>query len=36
MHASQTAAGIVITLLSIGAIVWFVGTIISQIINAKN
>ncbi|HET9788016.1 MAG TPA: hypothetical protein VFP47_12810 [Pyrinomonadaceae bacterium] len=35
MHASQTAAGIVITLLSIGAIVWFVGTIISQIINAK-
>jgi hypothetical protein len=35
-HASQAAAGMTITLLCIGAIVWFVSAVISQIINAEN
>lgn len=35
-HASQVAAGITITLLCIGAIVWFVSAVLSQIINAEN
>ena len=35
-HASQVAAGMTITLLCIGAIVWLLGAVISQLINAEN
>ncbi len=34
-QASQTAAGMTVTLLCIAAIVWFLGAVISQMINAK-
>ncbi len=34
--ASQAAAGMIITLLFVGAIVWFLSLIISQLMNAKN
>lgn len=33
-QASQAAAGVVITLLSLGAILWFVTAVISQLISA--
>jgi len=35
-QASQAAAGITITLLSMGAILWFLSAVISQMVNAKN
>jgi hypothetical protein len=35
-QAGQAAAGITITLFCIGAIVWFMSAVISQIVNAKN
>ena len=35
-QASQAAAGITITLLCIGAIVWFLGAVVSHLINAEN
>jgi hypothetical protein len=34
--ASQAAAGMIITLLFVGAIVWFLSLIISQLMNAEN
>jgi hypothetical protein len=35
-QATQAAAGITITLLCIGAILWFLSAVASQIISAKN
>jgi hypothetical protein len=35
-QASQAAAGLVITLLCIGAILWFLSAIALQVMNAKN
>ena len=35
-QASQAAAGITITLLCIGAIVWFLCAVVSHLINAEN
>jgi bacteriorhodopsin len=35
-QASQAAAGITVTLLSVGAIVWLLYTVIWQLINAQN
>lgn len=35
-QASQAAAGITVTLLSVGAIVWFLYLVIGQMINAEN
>jgi len=34
--ASQLAAGMIITLLFVGAIVWFMSLTISQLMNAEN
>jgi hypothetical protein len=36
IQASQTAAGITITLLCIGAILWFLCVVVSQLTNAEN
>jgi len=35
-QASHAAAGITITLLSLGAILWLLSAVISQMVNAKN
>ena len=35
-QASQAAAGITVTLLCMGAILWFLSAVISQMFNAKN
>ena len=35
-QASQAAAGITVTLLCIGAILWFLTAVISQMVDAKN
>lgn len=35
-QASQAAAGVVISALCIGAILWFLSAVVSQIINARN
>jgi hypothetical protein len=35
-QASQAAAGITVTLLCTGAILWFLSAVISQIVNAGN
>lgn len=36
MQASQVAAGITVTLMSVGAIAWFLYAVIWQLINAEN
>jgi hypothetical protein len=35
-QASQAAAGITVSLLCIGAILWLLGAVVSQMVNAKN
>jgi hypothetical protein len=35
-QASQAAAGITISLLCVGAILWLLGAVISQMVNAQN